>query len=169
MIDELRHLGWVDLALLGVLVLSVVVGLWRGLAFELVSLLGWAIAYVVANLLGPAVARVLPGGEAAATARLWAAYLVVFVVVLVAVTLLARMMRALVAATPLSAADHLLGGAFGVLRAALVLLIIATVVSISPYATAPAWRNSHAQVWLGVGLEVVKPLLPEALNARLAT
>ena len=37
----LSSLGWVDWALAAVLVLSIAVGLWRGLVFEVLSLVGW--------------------------------------------------------------------------------------------------------------------------------
>ena len=38
---NLPLLSWVDWALLAVLLVSVVVGLWRGLVFEVLSLVGW--------------------------------------------------------------------------------------------------------------------------------
>ncbi|MCC7151784.1 MAG: CvpA family protein, partial [Rubrivivax sp.] len=44
-------LSGIDWALLAVLVLSVVVGLWRGLVFELMSLAGWVVAWVGAQFL----------------------------------------------------------------------------------------------------------------------
>ena len=37
-----------DIAMAVLLALSVVVGLWRGLLFELMSLVGWLVAYVAA-------------------------------------------------------------------------------------------------------------------------
>ena len=47
------QLGWVDIALLAVFGLSVLVGLWRGFVFEIVSLLGWLVAFIIANAAGP--------------------------------------------------------------------------------------------------------------------
>ena len=47
-------LGWVDWAFLGVLCLSAVVGLVRGLVFEVLSLLGWVAAYFAAQWFAPA-------------------------------------------------------------------------------------------------------------------
>ncbi|MCB1981662.1 MAG: CvpA family protein, partial [Rhodoferax sp.] len=41
--------GLVDLAMLAVILLSVVVGLVRGLIFEVLSLAGWVVAYLVAS------------------------------------------------------------------------------------------------------------------------
>jgi len=166
-LDALRALGWVDLSLLAVLAVSVVMGLWRGFVFEIVSLLGWLIAYVLANLFGPMVAQSLPLGDPASPLRLWSAYAVVFVLVLIACGLLARLLRALISATPLSAVDRLLGGLFGVARGALILVIVATLVTLSPFAHSSSWRTSHGALWLGQALEALKPLLPQSLNEHL--
>ena len=47
--NALNGLGWVDLTLLALLGVSVLIGLARGLVFELMSLVGWVVAYVVAQ------------------------------------------------------------------------------------------------------------------------
>ena len=163
------QLGWVDIALLAVFCLSVLVGLWRGFVFEIVSLLGWLVAFIIANAAGPVVADYIPLGDASSATRLWAAYIFVFVLLLLTCTLLARMLRALVAATPLSFIDHLLGGVFGVVRGALVLVVVALLVLLSPYATSEPWKNSHGSLWLGLALEGLKPVLPQSLNVHIHT
>jgi len=162
------QLGWVDIALLAVFGLSVLIGLWRGFVFEIVSLLGWLVAFVIANSAGPLLADVLPFGDQPQF-RLWIAYVAVFVVILVTCTLLARMLRALVAATPLSFVDHLLGGLFGAARGALICLVAATLVMLSPYATSTTWKKSHGALWLGMALEGLKPVLPQSLNVHIHT
>ena len=163
------QLGWVDLALLAVFGLSVLIGLWRGFVFEIVSLLGWVVAFIIANTLGPLLARFIPFGDAGSPVRLWVAYVLVFVLVLLTCTLLARMLRALVSATPLSFVDRLLGGLFGVARGALILVVVGMLVSLSPYSTSATWKNSHGALWLGLALEGLKPLLPQSLNVHIAT
>jgi membrane protein required for colicin V production len=162
-------LGWVDLALLAVFLLSVLIGLWRGFVFEIVSLLGWLVAFVIANSAGPFLADLIPLDSADAQVRLWVAYIVVFVLVLLTCTLLARMLRALVSATPLSFVDHLLGGLFGVARGALILVVVATLVTLSPYASSTTWKSSHGALWLGLALEGLKPVLPQSLNVHINT
>ncbi len=163
------QLGWVDLALLAVFGLSVLVGLWRGFVFEIVSLLGWLVAFIIANSAGPFLADLIPLGNVSDQARLWIAYIAVFVLVLLSCTMLARMLRALIAATPLSFVDHLLGGLFGVVRGALVLVVVATLVTLSPYATSTPWKSSHGALWLGLALEGLKPVLPQSLNVHINT
>jgi len=163
------QLGWVDIALLSVFGLSVLIGLWRGFVFEILSLLGWVVAFIAANTLGPLLAVYLPLGDEGSPMRLWAAWILVFVLVLVTCTLLARMLRALVSATPLSLVDHLLGGVFGAVRGALILVVVGVLVSLSPYAAAPAWKSSHGSLWVGFALEGLKPVLPQSLNVHIAT
>ena len=62
MTNTFAGLGWVDLALLGVLALSVIVGLLRGFVFEVLSVLGWVVAYFAAQWLSPQVAEFVPIG-----------------------------------------------------------------------------------------------------------
>ena len=61
--DASNAWSFIDLALLIGLALSVIVGAWRGLVHEVMSLLGWGAAYVSAQWFGPAVAPYLPVGE----------------------------------------------------------------------------------------------------------
>lgn len=49
----MNDIGWVDWALLAVLLASVIVGLVRGLVFEVLSLLGWVAAYIAAQATSP--------------------------------------------------------------------------------------------------------------------
>jgi membrane protein required for colicin V production len=162
------QLGWVDIVLLAIFGVSVLVGLWRGFVFEIVSLLGWLVAFVIANSAGPFIADFVPFG-ADAQVRLWIAYAAVFVVILLTCTLLARMLRALISATPLSFIDRLLGGIFGVARGALILVVAATLINLSPYADSTTWKSSHGALWLGMALEGLKPVLPQSLNVHIHT
>ena len=59
----MQQLGWVDLAMLGVLLLSLVLGLLRGFVFEVLSLVGWVVAYFAAQWLAPVWAPHLPVGD----------------------------------------------------------------------------------------------------------
>jgi membrane protein required for colicin V production len=161
-------LGWVDITLLAIFGVSVLAGLWRGFVFEIVSLLGWLVAFVIANSAGPFIADLVPFGNDAQV-RLWIAYVAVFVVILLTCTLLARMLRALISATPLSFIDRLLGGIFGVVRGTLILVVAATLINLSPYANSTTWKSSHGALWLGMALEGLKPILPQSLNVHIHT
>ena len=64
-------------------------------------------------------------------------------------------------------ADRVLGAGFGALRGVIVLLVIATVVALTPAARAPAWRTSHGAAWLAVMLQELKPVLPNEVAQHL--
>ena len=161
------HLATLDWLLLAVLALSVGVGLWRGLVFEVLSLVAWVVAWVVAEVWGPALAVGLPLGASAAALRATAGFALAFVGALVACSLLARLARMLVAATPLSLIDRMLGGGFGLLRGLLILLVAATLVALTPAAHSPIWQASQGAAWLDGAVQALRPLLPDGMGRPL--
>jgi len=168
-LDVLPSLGWVDWTLLAVLVLSVLVGIVRGFVFECLALAGWVVAWFAAQWgapqLAPHLAAWLPAGAAAAQA---AAFALCFIGALIVWGLLSRLVRLLVHATPLSLPDRLLGGGFGVLRGAVLLLAVASVVAFTPLAQSEPWRASQGARWLDQTLLALKPLLPHAAASLLS-
>jgi membrane protein required for colicin V production len=160
-------IGWVDWVLLAVLLASVAVGLVRGLVFEVLSLLGWVAAYIAAHVASPLVAPHLPLGAPGSALNQGAAFAITFVLALIVWILLARLIRLLIHATPLTLIDRTLGGVFGLARALVLLLAVATVVSFTPAVRAASWQASHGAAWLGVMLAGLKPVLPPAVARHL--
>ena len=155
-------LSWLDWTLLAVLVLSVVVGLVRGFVFECLSLAGWVAAWFAAQWGGPVLAPYLPQmsiGNTGSALNQGLAFVLAFIAALIVWSLLARLIRMLIHATPLSLPDRLLGAGFGLLRGTVLLLVVATVVTLTPASQSQGWRTSHGAHWLGVALVTLKPLL----------
>jgi membrane protein required for colicin V production len=163
---SLSALTWLDWALLVVLTMSVAIGLMRGVVFEVLSLAGWLVAWFAAQWAAPQLAPHLPIGSAGSALNLAAAFVLAFTAAIVVWTLLARLVRLIIHATPLSVPDRLLGAVFGLLRGAVLLLVLATAVALTPAAQSPAWRGAQGARWLGATLQTLKPLLPEPV-ARL--
>ena len=153
-------LGWVDLGLLAVLIVSLVLGVWRGFVLEVLALLGWVAAYLAAQWLAPVWAPHLPVGEPGSALNHAAAFAIAFLAVLIGWGLLSRVIGLLVKATPLQLADRVLGAAFGVVRGLVLLLVLTTVVALTPAAASPLWHESQGAQWLAVALHEIKPLLP---------
>ena len=156
----LPMLGWVDLTLLALLAASVLVGLWRGLVFELMSLAGWVVAYVAAQVGSPEVALWLPIGARGTALNQAAGFAATFLGVLIAWSLAARLLRLVIRATPLTLIDRSLGAAFGLMRGGVLLLALATVVAFTPAARAQAWQDSQGAAMLRLALQGLKPVLP---------
>ena len=90
-----------------------------------------------------------------------------FVAILIVWTLLARLVRLLLHATPLSVPDRLLGAGFGLLRGSVLLLAVAMLVALTPAAQSPPWQRSEGARWLGIAMLGLKPLLPGELTRHL--
>ncbi|MEO6279585.1 CvpA family protein [Roseateles sp.] len=159
-------LSWVDLALAGLLLLSIAIGLWRGLVFEVMSLAGWVIAYFAASPLAPVVLDLLPDSMAArfSPSVLHVMSLAIaFFFVLIVWSLATRLVKALIHATPLSVVDRLGGASFGALRGVIIALLLVLVIGASPLAESQTWRASLAVPRLTVVLRDAAPMLPEPI------
>jgi membrane protein required for colicin V production len=151
-------LDWVLVALL---LASIALGAWRGLVFEVLSVLGWIAAFVLAQWFAPEVAVRLPIGEASETVRYAAGFVIVFIVAAFAAGLLTALVRKLVQVVGLRPVDRVLGMFFGALRGVLLLLAGTVVVYLVSLDTQPWWQESRGAVLLTDLLHLVRPMLPE--------
>ncbi|MEJ8811155.1 CvpA family protein [Variovorax ureilyticus] len=157
-------LDWIAVVLV---VVSMLLGLLRGLVFEVVLLAGWVAAFLCAQWLADDVGRWLPFGEPAATWRYAAGFVLVFVAVAFSVGLVATVTRKLVTAIGLRPVDRVLGGVFGVARGALALLALAVVVHLLALSDSAWWHESRSAIVLDAALQGLKPALPEKLASYL--
>src|SRR6185369_885551 len=158
---------WLDYAVLGVFVVSLVLGAWRGLVREVVSILGWVIAFLAANLLagplGPAMPDFIPTPEL----RVAAAYLGIFIASLIVTSLVGLLLSKVANAVGLGGIDRLLGAVFGAARGLLILLAAALLAGLTSAPRQPYWRDSASGPLLTQAAGVLKPLLPQTLAERL--
>jgi membrane protein required for colicin V production len=160
-------MNWVDWALLVVLVLSVLLGIWRGLVYEVLSVAGWVLAFFAAQAYASTVAEWLPMAQFAPALRLAAGFALVFITTAFACGILSWMIKKMVASVGLRPVDRVLGGAFGVARGVLILLGLTVVVSMTPLHTEPVWQASPVAAMLSHGLDAIKPVLPLSVGRYL--
>lgn len=152
-----------DWILIGLLAISVAVGLWRGLVFEILSIVGWFVAYFTAPYLSPIVVQWLPEQRMSPATLQVAAFVIAFLLVLLIWSLAAKLVRMLIHATPLSLVDRVGGAGFGVLRGVLIALLLVLVVGLTPLRETQPWQDSVLAPPLLALLEGIKPVLPEQL------
>ena len=151
-------LDWIFVA---VLVVSLVVGAWRGLVYELLSVVNWIAAFVLAQWFAPDVAQWLPLAGASEVVRYAVGFVAMFVAALFAGGLLAFLIRKLVAAVGLRPVDRVLGAMFGLVRAVVILLALTVVAGMTPMVKSPWWQESTGAGIATVVLHGLKPVLPE--------
>jgi membrane protein required for colicin V production len=158
---------WLDYAVIGVFAASLVLGAWRGLVREVISILGWVIAFLAANLLagpiGPAMPQAIPTPEL----RVAAAFVAVFIASLVATSLVGLLLSRVVKAVGLGGLDRLLGAIFGAARGMLIVLAGAVLAGLTSAPEQAYWRDSASGPLLAQAVLTLKPLLPHTLAERL--
>lgn len=158
--ELLKTLNGADAALVGVVLLSLLVGWVRGFAFEVLSLLGWLAAWFVAVVYSPQWAIHLPVGPPASRLNLAATLIATFIATLILWGLGARLVRLLIHATPLSLIDRVLGSLFGLLRGLVIGLTVAALLPLTPWANGRIWRDSAIAGLLDEALAELRPLWP---------
>jgi len=157
-------LDWIFLA---VLLISMLVGAWRGLVYEVLSVANWIAAFVLAQWFGPAAAHWLPISGGTEVVRFAAGFVLVFIAALFAGGLLAFLIRKLVAAVGLRPVDRVMGAAFGIVRGVVVLLALTVVLGMTPMHTQVWWTESSGAQVATVTLQGLKPVLPEEFGKYL--
>jgi membrane protein required for colicin V production len=157
-------LDWVVLSLLAA---SVLLGLWRGLVYEVLSVLNWLAAFVLAQWLAPRAAALMPLSRAGESVQYAAGFAVVFIAALFAGGLVAWLISKLVAAVGLRPVDRVLGGLFGVVRGLVAVLALAVVVNLVGLARGTWWTESATASVAAAALRGLKPVVPERFGTYL--
>jgi len=129
-----------DYAVIVIVLLSALVGWWRGLVYEMLSLAGWVAAYLAAQMFAPAVAPMLPVDE---PFRMTAACVVLFVAVLIAGGITAWLLSKAVKWVGLGWMDASLGFVFGTARGLLAVLALVLLAGMTALPQQPFWREAQ--------------------------
>ena len=154
----------VDWIFVGVLLVSVALGLWRGLVYEVLSVANWLLAFMLAQWWGVALGQRLPLGEQLDTLRHLAGFVVVFLGAVFAGGLLIWGISKLVGRVGLRPVDRMLGGAFGMLRWLIVLMAVAWLVQMTPIQKQAWWHESLTADFSLWTLNKLKPVLPPSVS-----
>lgn len=157
-------LDWIFLA---VLVVSFLIGAWRGLVYEVLSLLNWIAAFVLAQWFAPVAGNWLPMAGASEVVRYAAGFVLVFVAVLFAGGLLAFLVRKLIAAVGLRPVDRVLGAMFGLARGVVIVWVATVIVGMTPWHDGDWWQDATGAQIATVSLRGLKPVLPQEFGKYL--
>ncbi len=135
-------LNILDFALLMALVLSAILGLFRGLVREVLSLAAWIVSFWVAQRYDGIVAERLLQAINPQSLRELAAFLILFLGTIVVLALFNRIMALLVKASRLGVYDRMLGALFGALRGAVVGLVFIALADLTPLPETAQWQDS---------------------------
>ncbi len=154
-----------DYTVTGIMLISLLLGAWRGLVYEVLSLLGWPLAFILSREFAQKFEAMLPQGlEAARTAL---AYVLVFIAALLLWAMLVWVFARLIKAAGLGLIDSVLGGMFGLLRGVLIILVLVWLAGTSSIPEQAFWREAKTSRWAEDMAQLAKVVLPDNLAERI--
>lgn len=164
MVDGMGLPSILDWVILAIALVSVIAGAVRGLFREALSLVIWAAALIMAALFADPVSVSLERWIDVETLRYPLAFAALFIAVLLLGAIVQHVVGLLVEVTGLSGLDRVLGTLFGILRAGVLLVVLAAV--LDPLFTDQAWwQESRLLPHLLAAQEQVMAFLREAFVA----
>ena len=154
-------MGTLDWIFVAVVLVSLLLGASRGLVYELLSLVGWIVAFVAARLGAGSMARWLPLGDSDLALQYAAGFVVLFIAVAFAWGLVSSLAKRLIDSVGLRPVDRTLGAVFGLLRAALLLVVVTLVVGYTPLQQGAWWQQSVIAPHLSRAVQAWMPALPQ--------
>jgi len=152
---------WTDYAIIALIGLSVLVGVFRGFIKEVFSLFVWAAAFLVAYHFSGDVAQLMEQAVTLPSARLAMGFAGLFIAVLLVGGLINYLLGKLVQSTGLSGTDRLLGGVFGAARGLALVVVLLLVSGFTPIPADPWWKESATIQRLMPLVEWSANLLPD--------
>lgn len=150
-----------DVVLLLIMALSLGAGLMKGLIHEVFSLVGVILGILIALILGPQLTPVLGRWIPYESAAYAAAFLLIFIGVLLATSLVGALLTKVLDVAHLGFYNRVLGGAFGFIRGVLIGLILAIGLTLFLDPGTEFLTESKITPRLAWGAKVLAPLLPE--------
>ena len=156
-----------DYFALAVLGLSALLGLWRGVASELLGLAAWVAAFFAARWWGAAVGEILPRTLSEPVWRHLVGVVVVFVATLLLFGLARLLFSRLLRAVGLGLVDRLLGAVFGLARGLLMVLALVLVGGLTTVPRQGWWQEAWLAPPLETAVLVARPWMPPTVAQRI--
>lgn len=156
-----------DYVILGIVVVSLAIGLWRGVVGEIIALVAWILAFFAARAWGSEIAEVLFTGIVDPAVRIVAGWVAVFVAVLIVMSLLRLAVRGLLKALGLTLTDRLLGLIFGAARGLLIVFLLVAVGGMTSVPKEKWWSEAYFAPPLETAVLASKPWLPPDVAKRI--
>ena len=158
-------MNWLDFVFIGILSLSIIISLFRGLIREVLSLLIWAGAFWVAYQFVDVGANALSPYVDLPSARHLIAFVGLFLAALIIGGMINFVVGKLILKTGLSGTDRFFGMFFGALRGLVAVVAITFFVNATPLSEDPWWKESQLAPHFVKVSEWVRNNMPEEFSS----
>ncbi|MGY6276921.1 CvpA family protein [Methylomonas sp. MgM2] len=138
----LDNMIWIDFAIVGLVSVSAIIGLFRGFIKEAFALLTWIVAIGVGLQYSRDFAVLLQNHIDYPSARIVTAFIVLFFMTLLLGSLVSFILNYLIESTGLTGTDRLLGMLFGIVRGAVLVSVLVLLAGVTPLPEDSWWKQS---------------------------
>lgn len=154
----------IDYLIIAVILISMLVGFFRGFFPELVSIASWILAIFAAWHFNGLVEPYLQGKLGSVVVELWASRLIIFVVALILGGLVGQLVSLVIDKTGLSGTDRMLGLVFGLVRGGVIFGVLVIVGQLLGFTAEPWWPESK-MIPLGERIaDTLRVMVPENVS-----
>jgi membrane protein required for colicin V production len=132
---------YIDYVLISIILLSLFFGCYRGFVKELLSLIGWVLAFYLSNRFAEFFVTILPF-EFEASVKFIVSYLSIFIAVLIFSSLIIKALNKFFKHIGLGFSNFILGGLFGIFRGILAVYLLIFLVERTYFVVNPVWLYS---------------------------
>lgn len=134
--------GLLDAGIIALILVSIIIGLVRGLIRETFSLISWLAAIAFTALYFQQVADLLPFQGLSNVARIGVAAAIIFFCVLLVGAIISYIFKVGFAAIGLGWADHFLGAVLGLVRGLAIVILLVVLADVAAVADKSWWKES---------------------------
>ncbi len=154
----------VDIAIIVVIAVSSLIGLYRGFIREFFSLVSWLLALYVAWTFAGSAAVYLESYLDQPDFRVVVSFAGIFVLGLMVLSVISHFLQNLLAFAALIGVDRYLGMLFGVARGVIIVALMIMAGTFMDFASQPWWKTSLLADYLSPVIDLIRGLLPENLS-----
>lgn len=158
---------WIDIAMIGLFVVSILIGIYRGFVKEVLSVAAWLLAAYFAFMFGEQASVYVKPYVKQSPLDLFIAYVGVFLVALILFSIVGYILSKLFESTGMTGIDRSIGSLFGVLRAALIVVVLILVGHFMAMDHQQWWTDSNFIPYFDPLVEWVKSLLPADIVTKI--
>lgn len=152
-----------DYVVLVIIGLSVLLSIMRGAVREVLSLIGWVVAFYVGKTYTHLLLPLLPAAIPTESLKILAAFLILFLATLLVASLISITLSHLLKKIGLGGFNRILGGVFGLARGLIVVGILVLLAGLTSLPKYPLWRNAMFSAPLEAVVLTCLPWMPQSI------
>jgi membrane protein required for colicin V production len=152
-----------DYTVLIIIGISIVISMMRGAVREILSLLGWIVAFYVAKTYASQLIPLLPADIPTDSLKVLAAFLILFLAVLLIASLLSIALSSILKKIGLGWFNRFMGAIFGLARGLLIVSILVFLAGLTSIPKDARWTNAMFSSPLETLVVSMLPYLPQSV------